>query len=99
MINTTNKYALNIAKYFCHKFAKLANKYHASDMLFGFPKSEIYLELNLCSQQTQNNFILQELQSAYAQIAAMESSKFWKLRNQWLKLKKLLGLAKDAEIF
>lgn len=99
MINTTNKYALNIAKYFCHKFAKLANKYHASDMLFGFPKSEIYLELNLCSQQTQNNFILQELQSAYAQIVAMKSSKFWKLRDQWLKLKKLLGLAKDAEIF
>ncbi|RAM51850.1 MAG: glycosyltransferase family 2 protein [Hapalosiphonaceae cyanobacterium JJU2] len=98
MIHTTNKYALNIAKYFCHKFKKLARKYYASDMWFGFPKSEIYLELNLSSQQNQNNLILQELQYAYAQIAAMESSKFWKLRNQWLKVKKMLGLAKDIEI-
>lgn len=98
MINTTNIYALNLAKYFCHKFVKLANKYHASDMLFGFPKSEIYLELNLSPQQNQNHLIIQELQYAYDQIAAMESSKFWKLRNQWFKLKKFLGLAKDAEI-
>ncbi|WP_315789411.1 glycosyltransferase family 2 protein [Fischerella sp. JS2] len=98
MINTTNKYALNLAKYFCHKFVKLANKYYTSDMLFGFPKSEIYLELNLSPPQTQNHFIFQELQCAYAQIAAMESSKFWKLRNQWFKLKKLLGLVKDVEI-
>ncbi len=94
MIHTTNKYALNIAKYFCHKFNKLAKKYHSSDMWFGFPKSEIYLELNLSPQQNQTNFILQELQYAYAQIAAMESSKFWKMRNQWLKVKKILGLAK-----
>ncbi|BAZ68732.1 MAG: glycosyltransferase family 2 protein [Pelatocladus maniniholoensis HA4357-MV3] len=98
MIHTTNKYALNIAKYFCHKFRKLANKYYSSDMWFGFPKSEIYLELNLSSQPNQNNLILQELQYAYAQIAAMESSKFWKLRNQWLKVKKMLGLAKNIEI-
>ena len=33
-----------------------------------------------------------ELQQAQAKIAAMESSKFWKLRNQWFKLKKMLGL-------
>ncbi|MGJ5675784.1 MAG: glycosyltransferase family 2 protein [Nostochopsis sp.] len=94
MIHITNKYALNIAKYFCHKFQKLANKYNAYDMCFGFPKSEIYLELNLYHQRNQTNLILQELQCAYAQIAAMESSKFWKIRNKWLKLKKMLGVAK-----
>ncbi|MCP6763202.1 MAG: glycosyltransferase family 2 protein [Fischerella sp. CENA71] len=98
MIHTTNKYALNLAKYFCHKFRNLANKYSSSDMWFGFPKSEIYLELNLSPQQNQTNFILQELQYAYAQIAAMESSKFWKLRNQWFKVKRMLSLAKDIEI-
>lgn len=36
-----------------------------------------------------------QLQQAHATITAMESSKFWKLRKQWFKLKKILGLTKD----
>ncbi|ACB49863.1 unknown [Crocosphaera subtropica ATCC 51142] len=53
-------------------------------------------------KQTQNQLILinsqlqqmqTQLQQAQAQIIAMESSKFWKLRTQWLKLKKKLRLS------
>ncbi len=98
MINTTNKYALNLAKYFCQKFADFTKKYNAPDMVFGIPKSEINGAQESFLQQNKSELELQELQYAYAQIAAMKSSKFWKLRNQWLKLKKLLGLAKDVDI-
>lgn len=36
-----------------------------------------------------------ELNQARTQIAAMESSKFWKLRQKWLKVKSWLGLASE----
>ncbi len=90
MINTTNKYALNLAKYFCHKFADIASKYQTSEMIFGFLQSELY-QLNI--QENNPQLLLQELQLAYTQIAAMKSSKFWKLRTKWLKLKRFFGLA------
>ncbi len=98
MINTTNKYALNIASYFHIKFADLAKEYNSLDMMFGFPKVEIYSSPNSQDQQKQNQLELQELQQAYAIIKAMQSSKFWQLRNQWFKLKKFLGLAKDVDV-
>ena len=93
MINTTNKYALNLAKYFCQKFADMAQKYQTSDIIFGFPQSELYLQH---SEQQEHNpqLLLQELQFAHTQIAAMKSSKFWKIRTQWLKLKSFFKLAK-----
>jgi uncharacterized coiled-coil DUF342 family protein len=34
----------------------------------------------------------QELDQARSQIAAMETSKFWKARTGWFKLKQILGL-------
>ncbi|MBR8834992.1 MAG: glycosyltransferase family 2 protein [Stigonema ocellatum SAG 48.90 = DSM 106950] len=98
MINTTNKYALNIARYFCEKFAFFSKKNDVSDTLFGFPKSEIYLAQQSFFQGNKSDLEFQELEHAYAQIAAMKSSKFWKLRNYWFQLKKLLGLAKDMDI-
>ena len=36
--------------------------------------------------------LVQQLETAQQKIAAMESSKFWKLRNAWIKLKQKLGL-------
>jgi Glycosyl transferase family 2 len=38
----------------------------------------------------------QELEQARAQIAAMESSKFWAMRDRWIKIKRLLKL-RDSE--
>ena len=94
MINTTNKYALNLAKYFYHKFADLTQKYQNSDMIFGFDQKELYLDY---SHIKENNpqILLQELQFAQNQIAAMRASKFWKLRNNWLKLKSFFLRAKN----
>ena len=90
MINTTNKYALNLAKHFYHKFSNITKKYQTSDIIFGFPESELFLNKSDILEHNPQ-LLLQELQSAYNQIAAMKSSKFWKIRNQWLKLKKFLA--------
>ena len=86
MINTTNKYALNLARYFCHKFYDIVQN-QTSDMIFGFSQSELYSNSH-CIQETDSQMLLQELQFAQNKITAMESSKFWKLRNNWLRLKK-----------
>lgn len=90
MINITNKYALNLAKYFCQKFADIAQKYQESEMIFGFSQSELYFQ-HTYIQENNSQVLLQELQFAQTQIAAMKSSKFWKLRSKWLKLKGFLG--------
>ncbi len=98
MINTTNLYALNIAKYFHIKFAKLAKKYTLQDCLFGFTKQDVYSCPSPTGEDEQSKIYYQELQTAYMTIKAMKSSKFWQLRNLWFKLKKLLGLARDINI-
>ncbi|MEM9922229.1 MAG: glycosyltransferase family A protein [Cyanobacteria bacterium P01_D01_bin.50] len=86
MINTTNKYALNLAKHFCHKFVDLIQKYQTSEMLFGFPHNQIYFQ-NSSIQENNSQILLKELHLANHQIMMMKSSKFWKFRNQWVKLK------------
>lgn len=93
MINTTNKYALNLAKYFCHKFADIAHKYQKSQMIFGFAQDELYSDYSHIKEN--NSHLLQELQFAQNEIAAMKSSKFWKLRNNWLKIKSFFAKAKN----
>jgi 2-polyprenyl-3-methyl-5-hydroxy-6-metoxy-1,4-benzoquinol methylase len=46
------------------------------------------------SSESQANHQLQsDLQSAQSRIEAMESSKFWKLRNKWMGLKRKFGLS------
>lgn len=52
--------------------------------------------LQQLQQQMENN--LQELQQAHTTIAAIQSSKFWQVRNNWFKFKKLLGLADGTEV-
>lgn len=41
--------------------------------------------------------LIKEMQQYQGRIAAMESSKFWKLRMRWFKLKKLMGLKTDNQ--
>ncbi|MFN6559634.1 MAG: methyltransferase domain-containing protein, partial [Nostoc sp. ChiSLP01] len=50
-------------------------------------------ELELELQQMKVN-----LQNTQNQVEAMQTSKFWKLRTQWLKVKKFLNLVKKREI-
>ena len=63
-------------------------------MIFVFDQKELYLDY---SHIKENNpqILLQELQFAQNQIAAMRASKFWKLRNNWLKLKSFFLRAKN----
>ncbi|AKG24645.1 glycosyl transferase family 2 [Calothrix sp. 336/3] len=98
MINTTNIYALNLAKYFYQKFADLVTNHSHSEIIFSFLKSDICSPSKIELLNHQHQLILQELQSAYAQITAMKTSKFWQLRNFWFNFKKFLGVTKDIDI-
>ncbi|MDF5732187.1 MAG: glycosyltransferase family A protein [Rhizonema sp. PD38] len=107
MINTTNQYALNLARYFHKKFADLILKHEQLDMFFGYSQTEIYSSENLLPIQQDEQLKLQELQALQelrklqeikAKFIAMQSSKFWLLRNQWFKFKKSLGLVKNTDI-
>lgn len=56
---------------------------------------QIQLEQNQIQlQQTQAKLAISqsELQASQKMISAMKTSKFWKLRTNWLKIKKSLGL-------
>ncbi|NJO30046.1 MAG: glycosyltransferase family 2 protein [Richelia sp. SL_2_1] len=79
MINTTNQYALNLAKYFSHKFADIAQKHQTSEMLFSFNQTQLYLQPSY-TQENNPQILLQELQIAHTQLAAIKSSKFWKIK-------------------
>jgi glycosyltransferase involved in cell wall biosynthesis/SAM-dependent methyltransferase len=98
MINVTGRYILNMSRYFNYKFSDLAQLNSQSDRLFGSWRSEVsageFVKIRPMLNQTQSD----ELQKAYATIAAIKSSKFWKLRNKWFKLKKMLGLIADIEV-
>lgn len=85
MINTTNECALNIARYFSNKFSDLVKIYSNSDMLFGFQHSELF------------SVYVASLQQDGATNADLQSSRFWRLKNQWFRLKKFLSLAKNVD--
>ena len=55
------------------------------------------LQTQIQQQQEQLVHTSVELQSAREAIAAMKTSKFWKLRTQWFKLKKASGLPGEEE--
>ncbi|MEO1427504.1 MAG: glycosyltransferase family A protein [Cyanobacteria bacterium J06633_8] len=94
MINTTNKYTLHLARYFCHQFADVIQKYQTSEMIFGFQQNELYSQIYHL-QKNNSQILLQELQFAYLQIDALKSRNSPKQKNIWLKLKRLLGFAKS----
>lgn len=52
-------------------------------------------ERSIAQLQAQLQQAKAELDAAHMTIAAMHSSKFWKLRTQWFKLKKAFGLTKE----
>lgn len=47
--------------------------------------------------QAQVDQLTQDLHAARGRVAAMETSKFWRLRGQWFQLKRRLGLPADDE--
>ncbi|MGK7940290.1 MAG: methyltransferase domain-containing protein [Crocosphaera sp.] len=62
-------------------------------------QAEITAKEELINQQIDSiNHLEQKLSTAQEFLVAMESSKFWKLRNKWLKLKAKLNLPTDPNI-
>jgi hypothetical protein len=57
--------------------------------------SSTQLQEDLVEAQIQLQQTQLELQRSLGLIEAMKTSKFWKLRTQWFKLKKLMGLKTD----
>lgn len=60
--------------------------------------NEKELEKNLKKTQTDFRQVRAELDDAMMIINSMESSKFWKLRNTWLKIKRLLRITEKVKI-
>ncbi|MBE9200214.1 MULTISPECIES: glycosyltransferase [unclassified Nodularia (in: cyanobacteria)] len=98
MINITGRYILNMSRYFHNKFSELSQLNTQSDRLFGSWRSEVYSGTYGKIRPRLNAVQSDELHKANATIEAIQSSKFWKLRNQWFKLKKNLGLTKDIGV-
>jgi glycosyltransferase involved in cell wall biosynthesis len=83
MINTTNIYTDILVQHFRQKFVKLIEQYEDVATVFGMPR---HMEI-----VTEDSAIVQ-LREAKAKIESMETSKFWRLREQWWQVKKLIGI-------
>lgn len=102
MIHTTNAYTEILVQHFKKKFSKLIEQYNDVESVFGKPRTEATaLSTTIQLQETQatlkrvrKNFqrTKDELAEAKAQIAAMETSKFWRMRDRWFRVKQLLRL-------
>jgi glycosyltransferase involved in cell wall biosynthesis len=51
-----------------------------------------YIHLNIALEQREYLQLNTELSNAHGRIAAMETSKFWKLRSMWFKLRRFVGI-------
>jgi glycosyltransferase involved in cell wall biosynthesis len=104
MINSTNLYRLNLSRYLAAKFPELASRHPESHRIFGSWRHEV--EKADAYSILQNPDILDKgtgyevellknaLHEANQMIAAMESSKFWKLRRRWVRIRdKVFGSA------
>jgi mRNA-degrading endonuclease RelE of RelBE toxin-antitoxin system len=81
MVNTTNQYKLTISRYFTKKFSRLMEKHCEFGLAFGFTLEELY-----ANRVESDHAALKE------QIEAMESSKFWKIRQNSFKILRSIGL-------
>jgi cellulose synthase/poly-beta-1,6-N-acetylglucosamine synthase-like glycosyltransferase len=102
MIHTTNAYTGILMQYFKKKFSTLIEQYEDVTTVFGAPRTDaIFSSAPAQLQETQatlkrvrKNFqrTKDELAEAKERIAAMETSKFWKIRDRWIRFKKVLRL-------
>jgi len=102
MIHTTNVYTDVLVQHFKKKFFKLIEQYDDLAIVFGKPRSEMLAssattqleETQATLKRVRKNFqrTKDELAEAKEKIAAMENSKFWRIRDRWLRVKRLLRL-------
>jgi glycosyltransferase involved in cell wall biosynthesis len=86
MIHTTNAYAGTIIEHFKQKFRTLIDQHEDMITMFGVPRTETF-DLHMTPGK-----LREKLAKALNTIAEMETSKFWKVRKQWLRIKKILRL-------
>ena len=71
---------------------QLAQFSQTSEQLIKSKQTSEQLQMQIQQQQEQLTHTSVELQRAREEISAMKTSKFWKLRTKWFKLKKTIGL-------
>ena len=77
-----NQDYIEAKEYFLSQISNLESECQVNQVIIQQTQSEL--------QQTQS-----ELYDANEELKAMKTSKFWKLRNKWFKIKKFLGLADE----
>jgi glycosyltransferase involved in cell wall biosynthesis len=107
MIKTTNAYTPVLANYFKKKFSSLIEQFDGLNQLFCFPcngedaqpdsSQTLQMELQAKKEQLKNlraklKLTQENLEIVQQRIVAMETSKFWKLRKVWFKIKQILHL-------
>jgi glycosyltransferase involved in cell wall biosynthesis len=100
MIHTTNAYTEILVQHFNKKFSKLIEQYDDVEIMFGKSRTEALApstttqlqETQATLKRVRKNFqrTKDELAEAKAQIAAMETSKFWSIRDRWFRAKQAL---------
>lgn len=103
MLNTTNRYVGEIATYFTRKFSRLIQQHRELDILFGFPVSFFSTSTGSSPSTAPDNAqrlekvklrlrrTQEQLEQVEGRIKAMETSKFWKMRKAWFRVKRLMG--------
>lgn len=64
----------------------------ASSSQRNLQREYIQLQLSIALQKREHSQLSAELNHAHSRISAMETSKFWKLRTRWFKIKKWVGI-------
>jgi glycosyltransferase involved in cell wall biosynthesis len=106
MIHTTNAYTDILIQHFKKKFSKLIEQHPDLPTVFGVPRGESHpIAASSQLQETQETLKrvrrnLQnhkaELAEAKERIAAMETSKFWKLRSRWVRIRGWFGRSEES---
>ncbi|MBW4513928.1 MAG: glycosyltransferase family 2 protein [Timaviella obliquedivisa GSE-PSE-MK23-08B] len=107
MIHTTNAYTEILVQHFKKKFSKLIEQYDDMTIVFGAPRhgehqTSSSTQAQLQEAQVTLKRVRQNLQKTRAELAeaqertaAMETSKFWKLRKSWLHIKRFFRISKE----
>jgi glycosyltransferase involved in cell wall biosynthesis len=103
MINTTNRFIPLIIKYLKRSFPDLIEEHQDLERIFGLPRYELLADgqpipVPQASSTAESAPIVispEALNRLQERIKAMESSKFWQIRRNWIKFKRTLRLTKE----
>lgn len=91
MINKTSDHIPSLVEYLKKKFYTLIPSDYDLPTLFGYCHRKPDVSIDLASDLATNDDLNSELILLREQVAAMETSKFWKIRKFWFKFKCLFG--------